>query len=1124
MMMKSNRRKLVGLLLSFVMICTMFPAEAFAANDVAIDKPVAAMGLVANGEMQVGVSSGEGYTLSGTYEAKDAGLYSATAVLNDGYIWSDGTTESVEIRWAISSASAEGNEAPYSSVDSLDPGTYVVTANLYVPGEYNTVLPGINAFMTNGNVPPTSPVIDKALLTVDEGGTAILDLHLYNEVFLIEEIGSSENAEIIEATRSDTSYTGDNYSYTGRVTDLKVSLKDFSGLYQFTECEECATLLGQVWNVDLRIAVDFRSAHGAIQYTAYVDNPVYSEVNAFKHLKILTYDESLYEQLQNATLEIETVASGEKYEKVKNDFREMFVKEPTFGFYNVKVISNDGTEIDLSDAERIQCGTAIVDFEPPYEKHQNYLFFDISDEVRLITDHEEDLEMKFCFYTDTDLKDIVVVTDAEQSGLKMATAYEDETTGVEAVWQTSTADGVWIHCSVEPDNWHLYASKETEGRYFELAETAMNQENNYSEYEQPKVASIYRIAMYNDNKVEWTSTKDDSFQRFTLTLPETEGEVHLIYCEAVDAENIATADCGITATPENGTPMEIEYYSSENDEFSEIQKKMRGAYRTSEYYSGTRTNVYYFAVVTDSAVEIPAAATGLVYNGSEQIGVEEGIGYTLSGTYRAAEVGTYTAIATLSEGYTWKDGTTDSKTITWSIAQRQSGSSGGSSSQSKTQTVTANLYLPGENNQVLPGITVYLNNSNNPIDGTGTPTTPQADNAELKTAADGTMTLTLKITNPVFTLQKIGGCDNAEIISTKTSRDVKYQGTDSGEYTERISEITVKLKDKSGEYIFNDCIEYPTLLKQEWLFPLTLKVKFDGDEDTSLDSNDNTDTSGVTGGGSGGSSSTTADGVQVTVNTGADGITSGKITLPQDRNNGADVSIPADLGQYEGTVSVELTYEDGSKETVQASYKDGKVNLHINRSADFKILDDYIPTGGWTGIFKDVADSVYYAEAVRWAVSKGVTYGMSDDLFCPDNVCTRAQTVTFLWRAAGSPEPTNTQNQFSDVQRGAYYYNAVLWAVEEGITNGTSEDTFQPNAVVSRVQTAAFLWRMAGSVKTEDHNMFSDVDADSYYADAVSWALVNGITTGVSENCFAPDNGCSRAQIVTFLYRMQGIN
>ncbi|MFR8873626.1 MAG: S-layer homology domain-containing protein [Oscillospiraceae bacterium] len=170
--------------------------------------------------------------------------------------------------------------------------------------------------------------------------------------------------------------------------------------------------------------------------------------------------------------------------------------------------------------------------------------------------------------------------------------------------------------------------------------------------------------------------------------------------------------------------------------------------------------------------------------------------------------------------------------------------------------------------------------------------------------------------------------------------------------------------------------------------------------------------------------------------------------------------------------------------------------------------------------FVDVSPDAYYADAVAWAVGNGITNGTSATTFGPDVSCTRAQMVTFLWRAAGSPEPTTANNPFTDVQAGSYYYDAVLWAVEQGITSGTSATTFAPDATVTRAQTVTFLYRAAGSPAVSGGS-FADISADAYYADAVAWAVSEGVTVGTSDTTFSPNMNCTRAQIVTFMYRAE---
>lgn len=172
-----------------------------------------------------------------------------------------------------------------------------------------------------------------------------------------------------------------------------------------------------------------------------------------------------------------------------------------------------------------------------------------------------------------------------------------------------------------------------------------------------------------------------------------------------------------------------------------------------------------------------------------------------------------------------------------------------------------------------------------------------------------------------------------------------------------------------------------------------------------------------------------------------------------------------------------------------------------------------------TGVFVDVATGSYYEDAVDWAVENGITKGTDDTHFSPDGICTRAQAVTFLWRTAGSPKPETRTMPFTDVPVGSYYYDAVLWAVENGITKGTSDTTFSPNMTCTRAQIVTFLWRSEKSPAAGTANPFADVKSTAYYADAVLWAVKENITKGTTNTTFSPDADCTRAQIVTFLWR-----
>ena len=217
-----------------------------------------------------------------------------------------------------------------------------------------------------------------------------------------------------------------------------------------------------------------------------------------------------------------------------------------------------------------------------------------------------------------------------------------------------------------------------------------------------------------------------------------------------------------------------------------------------------------------------------------------------------------------------------------------------------------------------------------------------------------------------------------------------------------------------------------------------------------------------------------------------------------------------------------ITVTDASGNEIELTNKgDGKYTFKMPGSK-VTVKVTFMEDNSMLNFFVDVFPGDYYYDAVLWAAENGITGGVDDTHFAPNAPCTRAQAVTFLWRAAGSPAPKSSEMPFKDVARGSYYYNAVLWAVENGITKGTSDTTFSPNDTCTRAQIVTFLWRSQKSPASGSVNPFTDVAADDYYADAVLWAVREGITNGTSSTTFSPDATCTRAQIVTFLYRCLG--
>ena len=262
------------------------------------------------------------------------------------------------------------------------------------------------------------------------------------------------------------------------------------------------------------------------------------------------------------------------------------------------------------------------------------------------------------------------------------------------------------------------------------------------------------------------------------------------------------------------------------------------------------------------------------------------------------------------------------------------------------------------------------------------------------------------------------------------------------------------------------------------------------------------------------SSSSSSSSYSVSVPAAANGSVS---VTPRSASKGTTVTITVKPNDGYELNKLTVTDKDGNRLSL-SDKGDGKYTFTM---PDGKVsVDASFSKIAATINFRDVKQSDYYYDAVQWAVEKGITEGTGANTFSPNASCTRAQMVTFLWRAAGSPAPKSAVNPFKDINANDYYYSAVLWAAENGITSGTGADTFSPTATVTRDQTVTFLYRAAGSPAVSGGS-FSDVAANAYYAKAVAWASQHNITSGTGNGKFSPNAVCTRAQIVTFLYRAQ---
>lgn len=248
----------------------------------------------------------------------------------------------------------------------------------------------------------------------------------------------------------------------------------------------------------------------------------------------------------------------------------------------------------------------------------------------------------------------------------------------------------------------------------------------------------------------------------------------------------------------------------------------------------------------------------------------------------------------------------------------------------------------------------------------------------------------------------------------------------------------------------------------------------------------------------------------------APAVPNGTVTVsPANASKGANVTVT--VKPKEGYVLETMTVTDKNGDELKLTDKGNGKYTFTMPGSKVEVKATFMEDNSVFNFFYDVPNDAFFYEAVKWAVKSGVTNGLSDTMFGPYESCTRAQIVTFLWRAAGSPEP-KTASSFADVPASAYYAKAVAWAIENGITNGMTETTFAPDATCTRGQSVTFLYRALGK-KVESSTSFTDVKSDAFYADAVNWAVASDVTNGTSATTFSPNADCTRAEIVTFLYR-----
>lgn len=1036
-------------------------------------------------------------------------------------------------------------------------GTYSITANVYVKGENNVVLSGVTAYLTNPSIPPVTPVEHTAIMHVDEDGYFTLELDLQNTVFSLQHVESGTDVFIdswVFGTNEELMPTSEYGAYKGRIQKLIVTVDNLNGEYAFKNAKQYPTILKETKLMDIHLGVDYASAVRLLNSDGesfkFIDEQAGSEVT------VQSIDSQTVEALKAATNKTDVVTEDEVLQVVANKLQDIYVDSPIYQLYDVNLFNKANEKLSFSWSEALAISL------PTNEATKADLFhFD----GEKLTKVQSKVENGRVVAENIERLGYFVVVDPSTIASWLHKAVIDANTGIvvniygiDGYTSTFRTDTLELVGAITNKSNEAQTLKGDRAQL--LAEVA--------DFGNPAVTNIYSFGIthavtasnldradYRDKKVGaswpfWIGP-DNSF--ITLNIP-TSNVDSKFYVVTKDGQH--TTMLPLSSTYKDGV--------AKVEAISRTATKDEGSAQVINYYWGARNvepttqrPISYIIEVTEQKIEKPVAKTGLVESTTEQVGVVEGEGYTLQG-HTAKTAGKYEAVATLKEGYVWADGTTEDLTIAWEISKQTSSNQGSAS----TKTVTANLYVPGEKNTQLPGVNAYLTNGNNPLGIGGydkvAPTTPASNNATLKTDANGQMTLTFNVLNPVFTLQKLAGSTNAKVI------DVQTTAGDFGKYSSRISKVTVELLDNSGTYIFNDAVEYPTLLNTEWYVPLTLQVEFNGG--TSSLPSQTVEVGNI----GGGAVTTPGEEIKTTLENGTvvvevlqqngdksvsfetvNGSTTKALVKPSGKVV-ASIALSAKELEKAGTAPItlalpevnvvknideatELTFtaigsdnkqavnvivlaknvtpatvvvrvnEDGSTAVVSATkYNNGQLLFEAQQNVTYKVIDN-------SKVYKDVATNAWFNDYMQYTSARQWIVGSNGE-FKPNDYLTRVQFALILHRMNGEVEPTAT-NQFKDVALNEYYTKAITWAYEKGFIKGFNDGTFGIHKTITREQLLVIFWRSIGSPEAATPTAYKDFNVVSPSAQqAVAWALEQNIISGKEDGIIDPMGNVTRAQ------------
>jgi|GEM_PF-1221367 len=1102
------------------------------------DKPQPPSGLVYNGAEQIGVEKLDAFLFAGTAKATEAGEYAVTVSLAPGFLWSEGGSDPVVINWSI----AEAGQSP-DDPDENEAGTYRITANLYLPGEFNTELPGVTAYLTNPNNPlgigghtgiPSEPAADNATLIVGTDGSRTIILDVVNPVFTLQKIQGGTNAHVVGKVRDDVIYSGNTgTSRDGRITQLYIALDDASGIYEFSDSVEFPTLLEVDWHVPLKLGIDFESAvkisdNTEVNLPDPVDDP---EPESHEVVVTPSTPEVVVEVpagVSNATVNLAALLGAPAGGKVSATLPELNISAHTsVSAEPVAVSMPAGTVVSapagwngIINAPTIRANNSVT-VTPDSGKSVSV--------NAVIEVGADDVPLTF----DRAVRILIPGQAGKDAGYSRGGVFTKITKVLSADSQAAgdaLAPGGDGKINVG-DDLVIWTKHFT----------------SFVTYTQAEIGGGGGTTKYGPGT--YTVTANIFLKKEDTRLPVNPHLTSGVFPPKDPATDNATLIVAADGTAKLIVPIPV-------------------TVMTLNSVSGLN--------VIDTEKDGSGAIKSLTINLGKLNGTEEVIRKGLNVSVTLSELAQ--SISGLAPDQNWPatfelylvgGPAADSTDFDLDDYLKKTGQQPGKFDQLKAGTyrITANLYLPGELNTQLPGVTAYLTNPNNPLGiggHSGIPDTPAADNATLVVGTDGLKTIILDVVNPVFTLQRIKDGTNVHVVG-QVRDDATYSGNTGVSRDGRITKLYIALDDSSGIYVFSESVEFPTLLETDWNVPLTLEVDFASAVKISDSTKLIIDREGAVT-----TETTEADGTVVTTVNKADGSaiismvtlngstsettvdTKGKVvsiialskaaaaglkagtalllpipdtiitkrleTAPTIKltSLGADdvaslrVSVPTS-GATPGTIVV-MIKEDGTAEAVAGTkYNNGTLIFTAEKNVTYKLVDN-------SKSFPDVSGNNWYTGAVQYMSAREWIQGTNNG-FEPDGSTSRGMIVTILHRMAGLPSVSAGSPAFADVTAGKYYADAAAWASERAIASGYGDGTFGASDPVTREQLAVMLWRYAGTPASSGGlASFTDRDqASGFAAKALAWTVEMGILSGKGNGLLDPKGQATRAQTAQML-------